>query len=243
MDKDGRSTIWLAVFSLILLIAALSSALLCLFLLSLEGASRPSEALIALAYVGIGVASIAAAILAVRRFVKAELERLSLHDELTGALTKDAWLLLAKRSFYDSMRNDSPLCILALSVDGPDDIKKRFGAQGLKASVREAGRLLAANVRKTDVLARSGEAAFLIAAPGIALAQAGLFAEKLRLRLEEAPMEPAGYITASIGIAMLIEGESLEGLVARAERESRRAAAAGGNRFSGHEAAPEGLGA
>ena len=116
---------------------------------------------------------------------QAELERSPSRRTYRGT-HEDAQLLLARRAFYDSMRNDSPLCVLALDRRD-DDIRKRFRAQGVKRA-SGGGSRDSRQRAQTDVLGRSGEADFLIAAPGIALAQAP-FAEKLRLRLSR-PWNP-----------------------------------------------------
>jgi diguanylate cyclase (GGDEF)-like protein len=89
------------------------------------------------------------------------------------------------------------------------------------------GQVLAAELRGDDVAARWGGEEFVVLLPAAGAEEAGAVAERLRTQIQvaTAAMADGAPVTASIGVAQWLEGESGSELVGRADSalyESKR---------------------
>ena len=89
--------------------------------------------------------------------------------------------------------------------------------------------VLSSNTRAHDLLARWGGEEFVLACPETTLANAVALAEKLRRAVEEYDWPKQLNITASFGVAQMIEGESPTEFIARADKVLYSAKAQGRN--------------
>jgi diguanylate cyclase (GGDEF)-like protein len=88
---------------------------------------------------------------------------------------------------------------------------------------------LSKNTRTQDLLARWGGEEFVLACPDTSLENACGLAEKLRRCIEENNWPKALRVTASFGVAQLLEGESPTDFIARADKALYVAKAQGRN--------------
>ncbi|HMM36786.1 MAG TPA: diguanylate cyclase, partial [Thermoanaerobaculia bacterium] len=98
---------------------------------------------------------------------------------------------------------------------------------------RSTGRLLAENLRRTDLVGRWGGEEFLVLLPETEREGGRIALEKVRAKLEALPLVHAGAplrVTVSIGVAAFVRGERLEDLVARADAALYEAKRSGKNR-------------
>src|SRR5690606_29965341 len=95
------------------------------------------------------------------------------------------------------------------------------------------GRLLQSQVRKTDLAARWGGEEFVIALTSSGLEGARCFGERLRAAIEALTIEDEKgsivSVTASLGIAAHVPGDTLDALVDRADRAMYVAKSGGRN--------------
>jgi diguanylate cyclase (GGDEF)-like protein len=99
-------------------------------------------------------------------------------------------------------------------------------------------RIVACNLRQTDVLARWGGEEFMILSPNCDAQQAFELAEKLRRLIEEFVFDEVGTMTCSFGVAQFQDGDTAEALTSRADAAMYAAKQKGRNRVVRYEPAP-----
>ena len=200
---------------------------------------------------------------------RAELERTSYTDALTGVWNYRYLQLALDREIARSARQPRPdgtdrLALLLLEVEGFDDIRREHGHQRGGAVLRDLAQRLAMEVREADVFGRYGGEEFLVLLPDTDAAGAGIVAERLRWTVRRHPLAlpsvpvpaeasgaaPVNGLSAAIGISVLPRDGGHAALLLRAAdralgaaRESGRASArasAGESGESGDGAAEDG---
>lgn len=179
---------------------------------------------------GLDIALALLVLLVAKRYVRDELEFLASYDPLTSAMNRSSFHLVAGRLYWDSVRNGLPLCLVEMDIDHFKRVNDDFGHAAGDAVLREFAALVQGTVRRSDVFARIGGEEFALAVADATLDEAAALAEKVRAAVAERDFPAAGTVTASFGVALLGDGESLEGLLARADRALYRAKAGGRNR-------------
>ena len=154
----------------------------------------------------------------------------SLIDELTGLYNRPGYLALGRHQLNVADRMRGSLAVIVLALRGAGGLDHLLGQRRANAVRAQAARALQATVRRADVLAKIGTDAFAVLASGMPGCNVDRFVARLAASLEtmRARTPDAAAVGATIGMARYQPGagESLDDLVARAER----AAAAGGER-------------
>jgi diguanylate cyclase (GGDEF)-like protein len=155
-------------------------------------------------------------------------------DALTGLVNRRAFVDWAARELKRALRYQDPLSLILLDVDHFKHINDHHGHAAGDVVLAAVGRLLAGSVRSCDVVARWGGEEFILALPSTPLAGAMEVAERARRELEAASiMAQSGRaipVTASLGVAQLRKGESIDDLIDRADRVMYEAKSSGRNR-------------
>jgi len=166
-----------------------------------------------------------------------ELRQIASVDELTGFLTRRAWLEEAKKAIARAHRHGRPASIAIFDLDHFKSVNDRFGhpagdkvLEAVSASCRET-------VREGDVLGRLGGEEFACLMPETAQADAMTVAERHRARIAQLsiaiddPRTARLAITASFGVACLGPSVSTpEAWLTLADRALYEAKKAGRNR-------------
>ena len=155
-----------------------------------------------------------------------ELERrlclLANTDPMTGLATRRTFHDVVERERIRSQRNHTPLSCVMLDIDFFKHVNDSHGHQVGDEVIRQIGRLLASNVRSTDIPSRYGGEEFCIVLPETTEQQAQVWAERVRgligaLRIE-AGSETIG-VNASLGVAQrMSDTASVEQLVDMADQ-------------------------
>ena len=145
-----------------------------------------------------------------RRVALARLQRLALHDELTGLPNRR--LLLDE---LDRLRRPDPhapaeaLAVLAVDLDGFKEVNDTLGHERGDALLVEVAARLMACVRSFDVVARTGGDEFVVLCPGL---PPGGPTDELVARIDAALRcavhAPDGRLTVSgsVGVASVVDG-------------------------------------
>lgn len=135
-----------------------------------------------------------------------EIYRLMTFDGLTQTHNKRSFDTMLEREVSRGVRYKRPLALVMFDIDHFKHVNDGLGHLAGDAVLRQLAALIAANVRREDMLARVGGEEFALLLPEIALAAAGSVAEKLRalverssFRFEEKPIT----LTTSFGVAAL----------------------------------------
>jgi diguanylate cyclase (GGDEF)-like protein len=160
------------------------------------------------------------------------LRTLSLSDELTGLANRRATLAQLQAAMVSARERAAPLSVMMVDVDHFKQVNDTHGHAAGDDVLRHLSRLLPTSLRSLDRLGRIGGEEFLAVLPDATLQQAATIAERMRASLAATPA-PTGAgplpVTASIGVAMLRPGESLDALLDRADQALYAAKGSGRN--------------
>jgi diguanylate cyclase (GGDEF)-like protein len=195
----------------------------------------------------------AALILGIALFCAARLMRLleGAHDKIASLTTHDDLTGLPNRSwFFDRLdeeidrarRYGNELSLVMVDLDNFRQVNDSFGHPLGDLALAEVARLLAANIRTSDVVARYGGEEFMIILPETDAARAARAAEKLRMVVEVNDISLEGpeiKVTISCGVADLASthperGSLRDALVVAADRAMHRAKKNGRNQVLMH---------
>jgi len=162
-----------------------------------------------------------------------EIYRMAIIDGLTNIHNKRYFMDFLEREHQRAVRHSRPLSLLIFDVD---NFKKANDDHGHINGDRVLGELAArcrGFVRKDECFARYGGEEFGMILPETESAGAMALAEKVRAAMAASPfaLEDGGslVVTVSIGVAELRGGDTVFGLIGRADRALYQAKGAGRN--------------
>jgi diguanylate cyclase (GGDEF)-like protein len=171
-------------------------------------------------------------------------ERRRMNDELLVLATTDFLTGLPNRREFmrrldeeqARLQRDVGGCaaLLMLDLDLFKHVNDEYGHATGDAVLRHLAGLMRDSQRKIDMLGRVGGEEFAILLPGADLEAAGAFAERLRQRIADTPLQRDGHalaVTVSVGIAALSAADSnADQALIRADQALYRAKRGGRNR-------------
>jgi len=142
-------------------------------------------------------------LLMVNRALQHRLEAQALHDPMSGAYRRDAFLDVLERELGPSRRRGSPLSLLIMDLDNFKAINDTHGhLVGDKVIVDFAARAMA-RLRPQDMMGRYGGEEFVVLLPQTGRDAAMDMAERIRSGIAESVAEGVPSYTVSIGVASL----------------------------------------
>ena len=163
-----------------------------------------------------------------------ELRDLSTHDELTGLANRRLLTQRFDREILRAGRYDQAISVISIDVDHFKKLNDRCGHAAGDRGLINVAKVVEANVRRLDTVARIGGEEFVVLLPRTEKAAAKDTAEKIRKAIEETAFEggegqPDGRLTISLGVATYVEGDTPESIIERSDRALYRAKANGRN--------------
>lgn len=161
------------------------------------------------------------------------LQRMAMTDALTQVANRRGVEQMGRRAIEQSHETAQPLSLVALDVD---HFKRVNDSYGHPVGDMVLTRLVVAaqeSLRQIDHLGRIGGEEFVAILPGSGLQAATRIAERLRRDIEAldlGDLAPDLRISISLGVAELQPGETLDGLIARADQALYLAKQQGRNR-------------
>ena len=168
---------------------------------------------------------------------RVELERAASVDSTTGTATRRAILERLRTEAAEARRYAHPIALVLVDLDGTRGLNRTYGVEIGDEILRELGLRLRLRMREADGIGRVASDTFLAILPHTDERGVTVFADALRSRLIERPVEtrlgPLA-ITVSIGITVHRPGTDVreDELLGRAEEALASARAAGGNRIA-----------
>ena len=154
--------------------------------------------------------------------LQAELERMALHDQLTGLANRSLLQTRLTQVLASAERYGRPMAVVFLDLDGFKRINDKLGHGIGDVALRDVAHALERVVRVSDTLARFGGDEFVVVCEDADEAGALRVAERIR-RAVELPLHgvPSAFtLTASVGIAV---HDPRKGRAASAEKLIRAA--------------------
>lgn len=158
-----------------------------------------------------------------------ELIVLSNTDSLTGVFNRRYFDERVENELQRAHRLEAPLSLILADVDFFKIYNDSMGHMEGDKCLRKVSDILGESIRGgTDVVARYGGEEFAIILANTNLEQAKVYAERLRTAVAHCaiphPKSAVGpYVTLSLGVAVLREGEDVEALIERADQALYRA--------------------
>lgn len=147
-----------------------------------------------------------------------EIENIAATDKLTGIYNRhkfeELFVLEAERSHRFSL----PLSLIFIDIDNFKSINDTYGHDIGDEILKELASVLQENIRKLDILARWGGEEFIVLTPNTNHDNVQIFAEKLRLTIENHRFDEFKNITISLGISTLKETDTFTELFKRADQ-------------------------
>jgi len=211
--------------------------------LKLSAQERQQEAerlyLILAAVIAVSLALLACTLWRSRRRFRTQAQT----DPLTGIANRRHFLERAELVARKNRQQPEAAAVLVLDIDHFKLINDAHGHQAGDAAIRHVAAHAMACLRGDDVFGRIGGEEFAALLPGTDDAAAKKMAERIRLAVEQSPLNHQGdeiHITVSIGLTSgSLDRDHIESLMQRADKVMYRAKNAGRNRtfsYADHQA-------
>lgn len=155
-------------------------------------------------------------------------------DSLTNAYNRGAFDTAIQRSLSMQLIVKQPVTLLMIDVDNFKQVNDNFGHAAGDEALRQLGDTLSRSfIRKSDIVARYGGDEFAVILPDTSPVHARKLIERFldhaaSLRISAAPEETT--VACSVGYTELCDDDTVETLVARADKALYEAKSAGRNR-------------
>jgi diguanylate cyclase (GGDEF)-like protein len=152
-------------------------------------------------------------------------------DTLTG-LPNRRTIMESLRERIEFVSIGNPCAVLLLDIDHFKSINDTQGHQAGDRCLRTVGKIIASNIRHADRAGRIGGEEFVVLMPDTSSEMARTVGERLRAAIENAGIHYASGepLTASIGVAVADISDTVDSLLARADRALYEAKRQGRNR-------------
>ncbi len=117
-------------------------------------------------------------------------------------------------------RGGSAFCVLAIDVDGREEIGRSYGPNALHFMMRAQMLHLDASLRNSDVVARTCHSRIIVVLPGTTVATIGLVIDRMRRTMDRFTYPvPSGLVdySVSVGISDALLSDDANQVVVRAE--------------------------
>jgi diguanylate cyclase (GGDEF)-like protein len=165
-----------------------------------------------------------------------ELYRMTIVDVQTHAFNKRYLQEQLERELARCSRTHRPLSLVLFDIDHFKDVNDTYGHLAGDHVLRDLASRMLFRIRKTDLLARYGGEEFALMLPETTNADAALFAEQLRLLVEQRPFVYEGHeirATISGGVATSTDEIPRDEFIGRADSNLFRAKRGGRNQVVG----------
>lgn len=151
-------------------------------------------------------------------------------DGLTGLYNRRHFENKLTAEAERAVRLKQPFSLVTLDLDHLKTINDTYGHHVGDLAICHIGKVLKQNARSIDIPARFGGEEFAVILPGIDVEGALIAAERMRAAIAATPIESAGTVTASIGVAtFLTQTQSLDVLLDMADTAMYKAKKSGRN--------------
>lgn len=166
--------------------------------------------------------------------VELQQRKAALTDALTGIANRRDFFERGERLLAEAIAERQPVALLLFDLDRFKEINDSAGHHAGDQMLRALAQLVKPAMAANDLCARMGGDEFACMLPGASITRALQIAENVRHEFDALPVEGLPcHPTVSVGLAMASEpGQTLESLIASADRALYRAKAEGRNRVA-----------
>lgn len=146
-----------------------------------------------------------------------ELTRMALTDSLTGLSNRTHMNQILHKEYSRFERHSQRFGIIMLDIDHFKNINDGFGHDTGDSVLKKLAQIFESAIRTSDFVARWGGEEFLICCTTIEESDLLPIAETIRQLVAKSDFELGSQITASLGCAAIVKGESIGELIKRAD--------------------------
>ena len=161
-----------------------------------------------------------------------KLQELATTDPLTGISNRRTFEVKLKQEMERSHRYGHALTVVMFDIDHFKSINDSHGHHIGDGVLVEICRRISSQLRSTDHLARWGGEEFMVLMPHCDRETGKIVAEKLRALIVSQPIDPVQTVSASFGVAQLLEAEDRDHLLQRLDGALYQAKALGRNQVA-----------
>ena len=148
---------------------------------------------------------------------KRKLHEQSVTDALTGVGNRRAFAERVSNAVIFRKRHNLSVSLLYLDVDEFKNINDSKGHTVGDQAITRVAQLITTMLRETDSVFRVGGDEFVIVAEGADLSSALQMAEKIRNEIESQDLVAGCRVTVSMGVAELVDDDTTDSWIARAD--------------------------
>ena len=149
-----------------------------------------------------------------------EIERQAITDPVTGVVNRREFIRVSSNEIQRHGRMGKNLSVLILDLDHLKQISENYGRHASDIVLIEVTKRVKRATRDYDCLARFGTEEFCVLLPDASAEVAARIAARARETVIALPIPFSGKelrVTASVGVATMLEGDSAETILKRAE--------------------------
>jgi diguanylate cyclase len=139
-------------------------------------------------------------------------------DALTGLYNRYKFTELYISSYTSMIQRSNNMSLILLDIDFFKKINDTYGHNVGDQVLVQLSNVLLRNLRNIDIICRWGGEEFVVLAPTVDLERAKVLAEKLRSSIESLELDKVGTITSSFGVTQVVEGDTMEDVIDRADK-------------------------
>lgn len=157
-------------------------------------------------------------------------EQLAVTDTLTETYNRRKFDEIVVKEHHRAEHGDTPFSVIMFDIDRFKRVNDKFGHSAGDQVLKHLSKMIRGLIRQGDLLIRWGGEEFLILLPDTKIEEAGPFAERIRLEVEQEQFADVGSITISLGVAQLRAEDSTDALLKRVDNALYQAKQEGRNR-------------
>lgn len=147
-----------------------------------------------------------------------EYKHLASTDSLTRLYNRHKFSELFLSAQIEMVQRKNKMSLIILDIDFFKNINDSYGHNVGDQVLIQISHTLLKNLRSIDIICRWGGEEFVLLLPTASLENASKLAEKLRKVIEELEIDIVGNITASFGIAEVLQKDQINNVVNRADK-------------------------
>ncbi len=156
-------------------------------------------------------------------------EKIAGTDPLTGLYNRIKFVELYVSEYTVMTKRQNAMSLILIDLDHFKTINDSYGHNTGDKVLKQVSNLLLQTLRSVDILCRWGGEEFVALLPSATADQAQKIAENIRYAIQTLKRDDIPQITASFGVTQIIEGETLEDAIHRADTALYKAKDSGRN--------------
>ena len=160
---------------------------------------------------------------------------MAITDKLTKVYNRHYLDKHLNRLVVSSLEKRKPLALMMIDIDHFKSVNDTHGHLAGDQVLQQMPKRILQSVRATDMVARFGGEEFAIILPDTTLSQAAEVAERIRKRVDQIEFDIPNnklHCTISIGVSMIMPGDTPEKLIGRADKALYHVKSTGRNKVA-----------